>query len=159
MHRAQDLWCVMRAQMTGAVQVWFSTLSGDQCSWCLPVSATLFDIRRAVQTRFGVRPRCQRFVTGTSVAARCAPLSRYGKEDLEFMIVASEPACQTCGVSGKLRRCGGCNDAYYCSTTCQAQHWPEHRSHCKRDLPTGALSGELQRLLECMHSDASQLAA
>ena len=94
-----------------------------------------------MRTRFGVRPRCQRFVTGTSVASRSTPLSHYGKEHLEFMIIASEPVCQTCGVAGKLRRCGGCNDAYYCSTTCQAQHWPVHRPHCQRDLPAGALGG------------------
>ena len=132
---------MMRAQMTGVAQVWFNTVSGDQCSWCLPASVTLFDLRRAVRTRFGVRSRCQRFVAGASVASRCAPLSCYGKEQLEFLIVAAEPTCQTCGVAGKLRRCGGCNDAYYCSTTCQAQHWPVHRPHCQRDLPAGVLGG------------------
>ena len=138
----------MRTQMAGVVQVWFSTLSGDQCSWRIPASATLFDLRRAVQTRFGVRPRCQRFVAGTSVAARSAPLSRYGKDHLEFMIVASEPTCQTCGVARRLRRCGGCNDAYYCSTTCQAQHWPVHRPPLPTGPPCGCAGRRMMRAAE-----------
>ena len=74
-----------RAQMAGVVQVWLRTLSGDQCSWRLPASATLFDIRRAVQTRFGVRPsmpairaRDQRGSSlGPSVALRQGTLGVY----------------------------------------------------------------------------------
>ena len=143
-----------RPQMTDTVQVCISTLSGNQCSGRLPSSTTLFDLRWAMQAKFGIRPRCQRFVTGTTMAARSAPLSHYGKENLEFMIIASQPACHTCGLTTKLRRCGGCNDAYYCSTTCQAQHWPEHRSYCKRDVPTSDLRGGLELLLESMLGDA-----
>lgn len=26
--------------------------------------------------------------------------------------------------------CGGCNRAFYCSTRCQAAHWPSHQNDC-----------------------------
>eukprot|EP00697_Spironema_sp_BW2_P005264 gnl/Spiro4/17321_TR9226_c0_g1_i1.p2 gnl/Spiro4/17321_TR9226_c0_g1~~gnl/Spiro4/17321_TR9226_c0_g1_i1.p2 ORF type:complete len:275 (+),score=55.72 gnl/Spiro4/17321_TR9226_c0_g1_i1:50-874(+) len=34
-----------------------------------------------------------------------------------------------CNKSGD-KNCGGCKTTSYCSTTCQAAHWPAHRPHC-----------------------------
>ena len=52
--------------------------------------------------------------------------------------VSSHQACAGCGAItsdvqldvSKMRMCGGCQAAYYCSKECQKTHWPEHKKVC-----------------------------
>ena len=39
-------------------------------------------------------------------------------------------ACALCGFVGTRFRCGQCRDTFYCSRSCQRQHWPEHKELC-----------------------------
>jgi hypothetical protein len=42
--------------------------------------------------------------------------------------------CSGCGAREQTRRafkrCGGCHIAYYCSETCQNDHWEKHKPNC-----------------------------
>ena len=41
--------------------------------------------------------------------------------------------CESCGVSGKLSRCSGCNAVWYCSKEHQISDWKlRHKQQCKR---------------------------
>lgn len=41
-------------------------------------------------------------------------------------------ACNTCGKGGiKLKKCGRCGAAFYCSKECQAFDWNDHKPVCK----------------------------
>ncbi|RPD56918.1 hypothetical protein L226DRAFT_615299 [Lentinus tigrinus ALCF2SS1-7] len=40
--------------------------------------------------------------------------------------------CTWCGdTTALIKRCRGCKQAWYCNSTCQRAHWPEHRKECK----------------------------
>ena len=51
-------------------------------------------------------------------------------------VPASRCSCRTCdgcnarADAGAFKRCAACEYAYYCSRTCQAKHWPEHKRLC-----------------------------
>lgn len=58
--------------------------------------------------------------------------------------------CQVCGkVAGK--RCSGCHEASYCSSTCQTQHWATHRDTCKDIRKDIQLGRHLQRVADILH--------
>ena len=38
--------------------------------------------------------------------------------------------CVECKIKVATHKCGGCQDVTYCSTTCQVQHWDEHKKEC-----------------------------
>jgi len=39
-------------------------------------------------------------------------------------------ACTGCGAAGARRRCSRCMTVFYCSSTCQRSHWPNHKAPC-----------------------------
>eukprot|EP01137_Pigoraptor_chileana_P029231 Opistho-2@14182 len=42
-------------------------------------------------------------------------------------------ACAVCGLSGvRLSRCGRCVAVYYCGKEHQAEHWPQHKTSCRK---------------------------
>jgi hypothetical protein len=46
--------------------------------------------------------------------------------------LARPRACWRCGsAEAKLKKCLGCNVAFYCSHDCHAQHWKVHKGECK----------------------------
>jgi hypothetical protein len=53
---------------------------------------------------------------------------------------APPPQCLACGASadeltargGKLRRCAGCRQVFFCSDACQTAHWSAHKAACKQ---------------------------
>lgn len=46
------------------------------------------------------------------------------------------PICQRCGVHRqKMKKCGGCKMAHYCSVACQRAHRAVHRSECSIQSP------------------------
>ncbi len=54
-------------------------------------------------------------------------------ENTELMqILIHRNTCESCKAFMKRpKRCSGCNIAWYCSTTCQKQHWKEHKPKCR----------------------------
>lgn len=50
-----------------------------------------------------------------------------------FMSASAQNArvCMACGSSGPLKRCGGCQEAYFCGPSCQVAAWPRHKEQCK----------------------------
>ena len=38
--------------------------------------------------------------------------------------------CASCGFQGTRFKCGQCRDTFYCSRSCQRNHWPEHKLLC-----------------------------
>ena len=40
------------------------------------------------------------------------------------------PDCEVVGRGKKIKRCGRCHVARYCSTRCQQQHWGKHQEVC-----------------------------
>ncbi|RPD64075.1 hypothetical protein L226DRAFT_559412 [Lentinus tigrinus ALCF2SS1-7] len=51
-------------------------------------------------------------------------------------ILGDSTQCDACGAQGykaynKLRKCGGCSLAVYCSKECQRKAWPTHKSWCR----------------------------
>ncbi|KAJ7336069.1 hypothetical protein OS493_013447 [Desmophyllum pertusum] len=39
-------------------------------------------------------------------------------------------SCYICEKEGDVKRCSGCQHAYYCSRTCQRKDWRRHKRHC-----------------------------
>lgn len=46
--------------------------------------------------------------------------------------------CASCGFQGTRFKCGQCKDTFYCSRSCQKQHWPEHRDLCSPSIVADA---------------------
>ena len=43
-----------------------------------------------------------------------------------------EPECAFChSKTENLKRCSGCKRVFYCSKTCQKNHWKEHKPECQ----------------------------
>ena len=47
--------------------------------------------------------------------------------------------CDGCGareeMCGDFQRCGACKNAYYCTKTCQREHWTLHKPDCRKKSP------------------------
>ncbi|RPD61881.1 hypothetical protein L226DRAFT_535256 [Lentinus tigrinus ALCF2SS1-7] len=48
--------------------------------------------------------------------------------------------CKVCETNPlQFKQCSGCREAYYCSTSCQRKHWPQHKPVCRarvKDMQT-----------------------
>lgn len=44
--------------------------------------------------------------------------------------------CKVCHQTENIRRCSGCQAAFYCSPTCQRQDWKYHRAECRKNPPS-----------------------
>jgi hypothetical protein len=53
-----------------------------------------------------------------------------GKQTMPCCDACGMPAAQAAG--GRLRVCGACQAAHYCTTACQRAVWPAHKKDCKR---------------------------
>ena len=51
--------------------------------------------------------------------------------------------CFNCEKEGNMKKCSGCQHAFYCSKNCQKEHWDKHKSNC---LPQGSSIHELFKL-------------
>ncbi|CAH3015275.1 unnamed protein product [Porites evermanni] len=40
--------------------------------------------------------------------------------------------CFNCEKNCETKRCTGCHQAFYCSKTCQKNHWGKHKENCIR---------------------------
>ena len=51
----------------------------------------------------------------------------------KFIGEEGRTSCQTCGIVGKLKKCGRCGRVCYCSQECQRKDWAKHKPSCHRD--------------------------
>ena len=52
-----------------------------------------------------------------------------------FNRIMGDLKCASCSdVTRLLQNCEGCHKVYYCNSTCQLAHWPEHRKVCRRTV-------------------------
>jgi len=60
------------------------------------------------------------------------------REDELPWVLPGKKLCSNCEMVpiGKLKRCGKCHTAYYCSTDCQKIHWHHHKKVCKLQQDT-----------------------
>ena len=69
------------------------------------------------------------------------------EQDIEVDVSSS--CCASCGTAGNddvtLRKCTACYSARYCSVKCQREHWPKHKSACKKRA--AELAAEFDELL------------
>ena len=107
-------------------------LSGRQCAFELPTSASIYDVNTLVKTHLGVRRNSQHLiVAGSEVHAR-DPLSLFEQTGLlnVTLVVAARP-CQWCGdVRGPVKSCSNCRSAFYCCVGCQRRDWRRHKPWC-----------------------------
>jgi hypothetical protein len=55
--------------------------------------------------------------------------------------------CAQCGIDAPLR-CARCGNSFYCSATCQKQHWTSHKPSCVAK-PTYTAPSDSERCLKC----------
>eukprot|EP01084_Bolivina_argentea_P139462 245334_1 len=44
----------------------------------------------------------------------------------------NDTLCAGCAQKTGTKKCSGCKQTYYCSQTCQVNHWHDHKSKCKQ---------------------------
>ena len=103
-------------------------LSGEQLRLEGPTTgSTCWDVKGWIKSSAGIPKHSQHlFVNGTRALANDMI---YGHMDI--VLIVSNAVCASCGCGGKLKRCSGCNDEYYCGTACQRSHWKSHRRNCR----------------------------
>ena len=136
--------CAARTFMTGAyvaqpfcsmegVRVHVMFISGDACmTLTLSRQTTIWHLKTLVRALRYIPRKLQQLVVGERVAVAGDTLGSFSADPLVVTLVQSMPACAFCSDHGhKLKRCGGCNDAYYCGPLCQTFDWPRHRIACR----------------------------
>jgi SET and MYND domain-containing protein len=83
------------------------------------------------------RAFARRDVTAGEVLARNAPLA--------FVAHHNDKRCGACFAQTKLRRCGKCQQVWYCSRTCQVEDFPLHRVECREATALFVAGGEDRR--------------
>ena len=132
-----------RAFMTGAyvaqpfcsmesLRVHVMFISGDACmTLTLSRQTTIWHLKTLVRALRYIPRKLQQLVVGGRVAVAGDTLGSFSADPLVVTLVQSMPACAFCSDRGhKLKRCGGCNDVYYCGPLCQTFDWPRHRIVC-----------------------------
>ena len=136
--------CAARTFMTGAyvaqpfcsmegVRPHVMFISGDACMTpTLSRQTTIWHLKTLVRALRYIPRKLQQLVVGERVAVAGDTLGSFSADPLVVTLVQSMPACAFCSDHGhKLKRCGGCNDVYYCGPLCQTFDWPRHRNACR----------------------------
>ena len=108
-------------------------LSGEQCYFVLPPTATAWDLHGAIKEKLGIRRRYQQLVVGVDLLCGNTTLSQFVPQELaNIMLVITETrACGGCGAEGCHKMCAGCRIAFYCGLRCQRIAWRAHRRTCR----------------------------
>ena len=133
-----------RAFMTGAyvaqpfcsmesLRVHVMFMSGDACMTLgLPRGMTIWHLKTLVRALRGLPRTSQHMFVGEKSASAGHTLGSFSTDPLFVTLVQSRPGCAFCKDDArKLKRCGACNDVYYCGPLCQAFDWPRHRIVCR----------------------------
>ena len=116
--------CIM-----GSVRVHVMHISGGECLMLtLSRGNTIWQLKGLVRALRYIPRKLQQLVVGERVAVAGDTLGSFSADPLVVTLVQSMPACAFCSDRGhKLKRCGGCNDVYYCGPLCQTLDRPRHR--------------------------------
>ena len=96
----------------------------------MPSSTTFWDLKHAIKVALGIQKRDQKLFVGLdAVDLRKSLVVTIPRENHCYVTLVRESAqCQHCGTgSVRLKRCSGCNGAYYCGPVCQQIDWQRHR--------------------------------
>ena len=120
------------------LQVEVRTMGGDVLleSFADPL-ATILDLKRRIARQRQCNKRAFTLVVGGEVARARAPLA--DALDGAVWLVTTPTCCRHCGSERALRRCDGCDEAYYCRRrSCQWHDWQRHRAEdgCRATRPT-----------------------
>ena len=114
----------------GYVLVTIVGVHGMLCEFPMLSSSTFWDMKCLIKEVLHVQKRDQKLLLGLQeVDLRWSLGATTSCENQCCVTLVREPAqCQHCGTrAGRLKRCSGCNDAYYCSATCRKIDWQRHR--------------------------------
>ena len=104
-------------------------LSGILCELSMPTSTTFWDLKRAIKAALGIQKREQKLLVGLdAVDLRWSLVRALRASHCCVTLVRASAQCQHCGTGAvRLKRCSGCNGAYYCSPACHQIDWQRHR--------------------------------
>ena len=114
----------------GYVLVTIVGVHGIWCEFPMLSSSTFWDLKYLIKEVLHVQKRDQKLFLGFhEVDLRWSLGATMSCERQCCVTLVREPArCEHCGArAGRLKRCSGCNDAYYCSAACQKTDWQRHR--------------------------------
>ena len=123
--------CITAAVCSSMEVVSVRRLSGEQLRLEGPTTgSTCWDVKGWIKSSAGIPKHSQHlFVNGTRALANDMI---YGHMDI--VLIVSNAVCASCGCGEKLKRCSGCNEAYYCNAACQRSHWKSHKRNCRPTL-------------------------
>jgi hypothetical protein len=136
------------------VAVYVLGLGGDEwLKLILAEETTGWQLKNTLKTLTSIPRRQQHLIVGERLLASSDTL-RGSSAEIHLTLVVSQPSCSFCGGQKKLRRCSGCNDAYYCNPVCQLFDWQRgHELACRdRELGHREESGatcEAARIILC----------
>ena len=88
-------------------------------------------LKTLVRALTGLPRTSQRMFVGERFASFGHTLGSFSTDPLFVTLVQSRPGCAFCEDDArKLKRCGACNDVFYCGQLCQTFYWPRHRIGC-----------------------------
>ena len=116
--------CITAAVCSNMEVVSVRMFSGDELKYEGPIGSTIWDLKGWIRASAGI-PKRTRALANDMI---------YGHMDIALIV--SSAVCASCGCDGKLKRCSGCNEEYYCGTACQRRHWKSHRRNCPGLSPT-----------------------
>ena len=119
--------CIM-----GSVRVHVMHISGGECLMLtLSRGNTIWQLKGLVRALRYIPRKLQQLLVGERFASAGDTLGSFSADPLVVTLVQSMPACAFCSDPGhNFKRCGGCNDVYYCGPLCQTFDWPRHRTGC-----------------------------
>ena len=116
-----------------SVRVHVMFMSWDAClTLGLPRGMTIWHLKTLVRALRGLPRTSQHMFVGEKSASAGHTLGSFSADPLFVTLVQSSPGCAFCKDDArKLKRCGPCNDVYYCGPLCQTFDWPRHRIACR----------------------------
>lgn len=103
------------------------TLGGRAFTMAIDAEATVWQLKRILQTEHGIPKKTQVFFVENEVVASDKTLADlHSCGVLEVMMIRTPASCRGCGHKGRLKRCSAC-DCYYCGAACQRADWKRHK--------------------------------
>ena len=107
-------------------------ISGDaSMALGLPRGNTIWHLKTLVRALRGIPRASQHMFVGERFNSAGNTLGSFSADPLFVTLVQSRPGCAFCKDDArKLKRCGACNQVFYCGPLCQTFDWPRHRAEC-----------------------------
>ena len=122
-----------REEYFSMAQVCVHTLSGQRWRFECPSGSTFKDLKSHIKRSLHIAKRTQHLLVDGSRVMPHEMLDHYAADDaLGVTLVVAPAVCGLCGEGGApLKRCSGCDHAYYCSASCQRSDWRDHKQICR----------------------------